>query len=70
MVYTKPTGSSRDSQVVIRLATGSMTEGLEFKSRKGMNFHFSVSSRSALGLIQTISQLVLGTKRPGREADS
>jgi hypothetical protein len=33
------------------------------------NFHFSISSRPALGSTQRPIQWVLGVKRPGREAD-
>jgi hypothetical protein len=61
---------SRDSAVGVAIGYG-----LEFESRWGKNFHFSVSSRSALGStyppIQWVpAALSSGVKRPGREADN
>jgi hypothetical protein len=56
---------SRGNVLSRRLATSSMTEGSEFKSRGGKNFRFSVSSRPALASTQPPIQWVPGILSPG-----
>jgi hypothetical protein len=70
----KKSKRSRDSAVGIATGYGLEDRGSEFETRWGKNFHFSTSSRPALGPtqppIQWISEaLSPGIKRPGREDD-
>jgi hypothetical protein len=61
---------SRDSAVGIETGYGLNDQGVGVKSPgAGKNFHFSMSSKPALGPTQPPIQWVPGVKRPGREAD-
>jgi hypothetical protein len=71
----QPTRRSRDSSVGIATGYGLDDQGVGVElPGGGKNFHFSTSSRPALGSTQPPIQWVPGplspgVKRPGREAD-